>query len=662
MPNTELDDEFSKVYQENYIADSSNQQIVYRDKLTGREVAEPGTLPLETGYPEGIEPGSEEAITYDIRRIRIHGFPQNYLDAQHLEEVNKMKEGSQITDPAWITASKIMYHYLEVSDITLAKNMIGNQDPETEGGQGPKSDKEYAEWGRDWMGSFLNNISYMTIDAAKMSDAPIEVAKAMYYLLETADRDGVLLRNFKNGLYYTAQDVSNYVGLTTLGLALIPKFVGKAATKKAIKQSLFKKIVSASTSKMAALVGVESGSYFALEDGIRQKVKMDADLQEEFDYLRNTGAFATGTIFGNTLTRGLEAGAPIVKKGFEKVGQALKKPDNTQLQNEIDLVPDQSLENVPQETSDNKPFPVPDNPFVGKNTKPFSLVTSKEDLIEGAKISEDARTWYTRHNETIGELFGDEAQLFKELIGITSQQASVDENIARAMMVYDYLKTHGTFAKLKAKDKNVLNPTEHHLPLLSGVIKNLRRLEGIDPSATGKLATQKGIRERMGYEPTETTFGIKTYLGGNKVPDFVEAMFEGTDEVVTMDRHMIQILFGEKAQINNSSMAEGKRIITEIANELGWTPKETQAAIWSFNQIKDSDIVKRKGVDLTDVRDYKKAIEERRDAINELISKFPDNKGQGKSSQPGSNTVAEDNRKTTGANNETGKLDNEGGS
>ena len=65
-------------------------------------------------------------------------------------------------------------------------------------------------------------------------------------------------------------------------------------------------------------------------------------------------------------------------------------------------------------------------------------------------------------------------------------------------MVYDYLKTHGTFAKLKAKDKNVKNPTIHHLPLLSGVIKNLRRLEGVDPSATGKLATQKGIRERMG--------------------------------------------------------------------------------------------------------------------------------------------------------------------
>ncbi len=352
MTNSILDDEFSKVYQENYIADSSGEQVIYIDKLTGKEKAEPGYLPLETGYPEGIEPGSEEAVTYDIRRIRIHGFPNNYLDANHLEQVNKMKEGSQITDPAWITASKIMYHYLETSDITLAKNMIGNQDPETEGGEGPKSDKEYAEWGRDWMGSFLNNISYMSIDAAKMSDAPIDVSKAMYYLLETADRDGVLLRNFKNGLYYTSQDVTNYVGLTTLGLALIPKFLGKQATKKAIKQSLFKKIVAASTSKMAALVGVESGSYFALEDGIRQKVKMDADLQDEFNMLQSSGAFATGTIFGNTLTRGLEAGAPIIKKGFEKVGDAFKKPEvNTQSQTEIDLVPDTSLENVPQETT-----------------------------------------------------------------------------------------------------------------------------------------------------------------------------------------------------------------------------------------------------------------------------------------------------------------------
>ena len=39
------------------------EQVIYVDKLTGKEKAEPGYLPLETGYPEGIEPGSE-AATY----------------------------------------------------------------------------------------------------------------------------------------------------------------------------------------------------------------------------------------------------------------------------------------------------------------------------------------------------------------------------------------------------------------------------------------------------------------------------------------------------------------------------------------------------------------------------------------------------------------------
>jgi hypothetical protein len=304
-----------------------------------------------------------------------------------------------------------------------------------------------------------------------------------------------------------------------------------------------------------------------------------------------------------------------VLTGIVRTFRAIKKNKDT-----VDnIAMDELGDNVPDLPES---FAVPDNPFITKTSKPFTLATPMEDLIEGAKIAEDARTWYTRHNEVINDLFGDESQLFKELIGITSQQASVDENINRALMAFEYLKTHGTFKDLKALDKNVTNPTEHHLPLLSGVIGNLRKLEGVDPSATGKLASEQGIRERMGYAPTKTSFGIETYLGGNKVPDFVEAMFEGTNEVVTMDRHMIQILFGQKAQVNNSSMAEGKRIVTEIANELGWTPKETQAAIWSFNQIKDSDIVKRRKVDLSDVRDYKKAIEERRDAINELLTRF----------------------------------------
>ena len=296
----------------------------------------------------------------------------------------------------------------------------------------------------------------------------------------------------------------------------------------------------------------------------------------------------------------LETGTHIVRtyRGIKKNQDMI---DNIAIEEEVP-VPE-----VPEQ------FAVPDNPF--KTKEPVTLSTPMKDLIEGARQAEDARTWYTRHNKVIGELFGEDDQLFKELIGITSQQASVDENINRALKAYEYFKVNGSFKDLEFADKNELG-------LLKGVVGNLKRLDGSMPSKTGSTADQQGIRERMGQPPTKTSLGVETYFAGDKVPDFVEAMFEGTDEVVTIDRHMVQILFGEKSQLKPSTMAEGKRVVTQAANELGWTPKETQAAIWSFNQMKDSDIVQRKGVDIADVRDYKKAIEDRRDAITELLARF----------------------------------------
>jgi hypothetical protein len=85
-------------------------------------------------------------------------------------------------------------------------------------------------------------------------------------------------------------------------------------------------------------------------------------------------------------------------------------------------------------------------------------------------------------------------------------------------------------------------------------------------------------------------------------------------------------------------MAEGKKIVTEIANELGWTPKETQAAIWAFNQIRDHDITKAKTKGLNDVRDYEKALQDRAEKIELLISEFSNSGGQGKSISTGSST------------------------
>jgi len=309
------------------------------------------------------------------------------------------------------------------------------------------------------------------------------------------------------------------------------------------------------------------------------------------------------------LEAALDVGVAIIRS-FRKVKN--RQDQISTMVDEESVLPNELIESNATKVNDNV-FEVPENPF--KTKDPIVLATPMKDLIEGARQAKDARTWYTRHNKVIGELFGEDAQFFKELIGVTSQQASVDENINRALKAYEYFKTNGSFKDLEFSNQNELG-------LLQGVIGNLQRLDGSRPSKTGTTVAQQNIRERMGQPPTKTSQGVETYLGGDKVPDFVEAMFEGTDEVVTIDRHMVQILFGQKSQIKPSTMAEGKRVVTQAANELGWTPKETQAAIWSFNQMKDSDIVQRKGVDIADVRDYKKAIEDRRDTINELLARF----------------------------------------
>tara|TARA_R100001510_G_C7656132_1_gene215778 strand:+ start:897 stop:3269 length:2373 start_codon:yes stop_codon:yes gene_type:complete len=289
--------------------------------------------------------------------------------------------------------------------------------------------------------------------------------------------------------------------------------------------------------------------------------------------------------------------------------------------------------NIPLRLKDKdtfKEFPVPENPF--KTTKFTPLVLTKDQLIEGAKKAESGKDWYDRHQLLLKDLLGDESQLFSDIIAITSQQKKVDENVRIALNVYDYFKTKETFA----------NINEDMPELLLGVRQNLQRLDGSIPSATGARNVDKRIRERMGYDPTETGLGTSTYFGGNKIPDFVEAMRpEGTDEVITIDRHMIQLLFGKAEQVSASNILTAKQIITEIANELKWTPKETQAALWSFNQLKDSAIVKRKGVQLENVQDYKKALEKYADEIKNVRAKFQDTSGQGESISPRSDTSGE---------------------
>jgi len=233
-------------------------------------------------------------------------------------------------------------------------------------------------------------------------------------------------------------------------------------------------------------------------------------------------------------------------------------------------------------------------PVRPRDPKAPRVIRSIKQLIEDAKTTKMYREWYEVHRPIMEDIFGEDMQFFNDIVSITSQQASVDENIQRALKAYQAIK----------RGEGVEN-----LGLLKGVVNNLKRLIGeADPALT-----KQSPRLRAGKPASADVVGGETYFAGKKIPDFVEAM-RGSDEAVTMDRHMAQLLFNT-SEPTMRQVLEGQRVVTAVANKLGWTPKETQAALWAFNQV-------RKGTDINDVRDYQKVLTEREAEIRELVAEF----------------------------------------
>jgi len=354
---------------------------------------------------------------------------------------------------------------------------------------------------------------------------------------------------------------------------------------------------------------------------------------------------------------------------------------------------------------------IPENPFLkNKTTKPSEVVVSMQQVLDGMTKAKSGKDWYLRHKTKMKDLFGDDADLFEEIVAITSQNTSVDENISKALKVYEYFKEYGTFANARSAadikkskvvelldeneqptgkfvivDQNIdnIDPLESakqldegmaydskeqaealvkefnqermadDLPLVPAVVDNLKRLEGVMDPKTGDIPSKQTLRERMGLPKTTTSFGIETYFGGNKIPDFVEAMRTGTDDEVVVDRHMLQYFFGFGSKAEKAAkpvdIVTIKQMITDASNELGFTPKEGQAAIWAYNQM-----IPRGGKtnikNLDEVRDYAKVLNERADEIEQFVNKLQNIEGQGESIQAGSRTdptVIEDAKQAT---------------
>lgn len=70
-------------------------------------------------------------------------------------------------------------------------------------------------------------------------------------------------------------------------------------------------------------------------------------------------------------------------------------------------------------------------------------------------------------------------------------------------------------------------------------------------------------------------------LQGAKVPDYAAAIL-GDINAMAIDRHVAGILFDTHAPTAPQIRAAKERI-TQIAERLGWTPREAQTALWAAN-------------------------------------------------------------------------------
>lgn len=199
-----------------------------------------------------------------------------------------------------------------------------------------------------------------------------------------------------------------------------------------------------------------------------------------------------------------------------------------------------------------------------RQPRPIRFYRTRAQLLEGIEQHKEWRDWYDRHVPIVENVFGEDAQLFQDILAATSQRQTVKGNVTVAIKAYGQLKRGEPFTGY-----------------LDGVRRNLNR-----------------VREDEA-------------LRGPKIGEF-GAGTRGDPNAIAVDRHVAYALFGTKAP-SLRQIEAGKRRIRELAERTGFTPRETQAALWAFGQT-------LAGREPGEITDYAEAIRERIDQIAALRS------------------------------------------
>ena len=345
-------DKFDETYAELEAVRNETNSFVYRHPITGETKEGIGEAPLNWGeYPTGIEAGTTEANDYDAFRSNYLPLPHVMMEGNLGEESKlsltspevismsqNMPEGSQLNDVNWISASTMLYNYLhpnakpfgstETREIYKGVKQAGYP---VENAQ-LENAEAYATWGINFMTAFDYNFTALAFNAGKLSNAPPEVAKAMYYLMETADRSGMTLKNFGKGALAMATDPFNLGVLATFGIGVAGKYAGQQMTRMGFKELLKKTILSAPT-KSSMAVGAEAGFLTMADNLARQNVKVEAKVQDGIDPVEAGTSAVIGSVLGDRLTAGmpslLEGGRRLLVRGGKEADNYLANNPDT---------------------------------------------------------------------------------------------------------------------------------------------------------------------------------------------------------------------------------------------------------------------------------------------------------------------------------------------
>lgn len=586
-----MTDEFSKLFSEADAARSGTRSFVYRHPITGDISEGVGEAPMNWGeYPDGLDPDSPEADDYDMNRGLFRPLPDALFTPGGMEDIKEMPEGSQIDDPYWATASRILHDYL--SPGRMGRNRVRGVDYEM-------TPEEYARYGVRFISSFENNITAMAVNTAQLANAPMPVHKAMYYLLETGDRDGILASNAGRAALNIAADPFNWVGLATFGIGTAGKMAGQKLTKMAFKDVLKNMVIGRPTAASAAL-GAEGAFYGAADNLARQNVAVEAGVQTSIDPVETATAAVTTGVGAERLGA---AGAPAieaVRRGIVKLGEGAERrlaeggttltsgvdpdpliaavgravaPDRAAIKNVLDTMANEMKkppENRIQPKMDERLFDV--QLTEGANDNPYlkTVAEQKETPVprapEGANLPKKNRgVKVVEMSDQIAEVLADRARPF---LGTNVQyfyhtgpliekavELGVSEDVARAQLrkfAENYAATsprtrtteNVRHASLVTAKQSADIPIDEIIGVGSG---------GLNEKGYPMMISPGGIHRQLIEDAAAGGFDFNT---NPKPATFVENV-AGNHAGVTADTHAIRAVFDAMNEIEPGSVPLG---------------------------------------------------------------------------------------------------------